>query len=301
MLRRKKLAYTPPMPVACEAPPASVLNTSLILIALLGCVLLASRRDPLDIQAKYLQVFGLLISVASVTVPGRFDEEGDIEAVPWPTLISPAGYAFAIWGLIYSGELLGVAMAATCPGDGRASSRSWVCANLAQALWCMAFRQWSLNQLWLPTACLAATAYCLYCSQVQLLAEADDGQQPQQQWMIGWPRSVHLGWVTAAMLVNFNAWAGYSAVGPALALATAILSIAAAILIADVFVRTQLPAAASAIAWALFAISKGVPIGTDAAALGELAIDGLRGAARYAAALVIAAAATRSILRKNVK
>ena len=46
-----------------------------------------------------VQVLGLVVSVASVSVPGRFDSDIDPKAgfgFPWPTLFSPAGFAFAV-------------------------------------------------------------------------------------------------------------------------------------------------------------------------------------------------------------
>ena len=58
----------------------------------------------------------LAINVVAVAIDGRFDSEnlldseGQMTMLPWPTLLSPAGFAFAIWGLIYVGELVGLAV-----------------------------------------------------------------------------------------------------------------------------------------------------------------------------------------------
>ena len=90
-----------------------------------------------------------------------------------------------------------------------------------------------------------------------------------------WPRSLHTGWVTAATLVNVNAWAGKAALGPARALAVAVLSYMGAAKLADVYAAAGLGCASAAIAWACFAVSKGVPVGADAAALSKSALDGL--------------------------
>ena len=154
---KAKRSYDPPMPLPYEPQSASPLVTMLILVGLLASARLASSRGTLDVQVKYLQVLGLIASIASVSIPGRFDDDGDVLfSSPWPTLFSPAGYAFAIWGVIYIGELSGVVAAWRAPLDAFTtvhddSSRAWLCANLAQALWCLCFRQWSLSQLWLPS------------------------------------------------------------------------------------------------------------------------------------------------------
>ena len=58
------------------------------------------------------------------------------------TLFAPAGFAFAIWGVIYLGETIGMALLLSNAGGVAdavgPASRAWLCANTAQALWCLA-------------------------------------------------------------------------------------------------------------------------------------------------------------------
>ena len=92
----------------------------------------------------------LAINVVAVAIDGRFDSEnlldseGQMTMLPWPTLLSPAGFAFAIWGLIYVGELAGLAVVLRTGGADdvggaaimqvvRASNTAWLAANCAQA------------------------------------------------------------------------------------------------------------------------------------------------------------------------
>ena len=92
----------------------------------------------------------LAINVVAVAIDGRFDSEnlldseGQMTMLPWPTLLSPAGFAFAIWGLIYVGELAGLAVVLRTGGADdvggaaimrvvRASNTAWLSANCAQA------------------------------------------------------------------------------------------------------------------------------------------------------------------------
>ncbi len=155
--RPRAPVYQPPMPLPYEPPPPSPTATLLVLAGLSCCVALAASSRTVEVPPKFLQVFGLVVSIASVAVPGRFDDEADVLfSSPWPTLFSPAGYAFAIWALIYLGELLGVlalVVASESDAEYAQSARAWLCANLAQALWCVTFRPWSLCQLWLPSLC----------------------------------------------------------------------------------------------------------------------------------------------------
>ena len=113
--------------------------------------------------------------------------------------------------------------------------------------------------------------------------------------LIVWPRSLHAGWVTAACLVNLNAWAGKAALGPARAFTAAVLSLFGAAVLADAYAAAGLGCAATAVAWALFAVSKGTPNGKDAIELGQPALDGFARATGAMAAIVVLAIAVRRV------
>ena len=247
----------------------------------------------------------LTINILAVAIDGRFDSEGDLTKLPWPTLFSPAGFAFAIWGLIYVGEVVGLAVVLSAGGTGgaaveravRASNPTWLAANCAQALWCAAFRPWALELLWLPTLLLGTSALCLLHAQRRLLKAATEAPVPPVAFAaLAWPRSLHLGWLLAAALVNLNAWAGKLAVGPAAALAVAITTLVGAALAGAVLLRARLPVASLALSWALFAASKGTPVGADAVALGASTLAGLAYAEAAVAAALAAAAAAWAVL-----
>merc|ERR1740122_936921 len=254
-----------------------------------------------------LQCLGMLVNVVSVSIPGRFDSEPDILDSPrWPTLLSPAGFAFAIWGVIYLGEFVGLA-ALCCNQEGvlvaAPSSRAWLCANIAQSLWCLAFRPWTLSRLWLSAFCLGTTAFCLLCSQRQLVADVARAPPSRVGFgvlaLVAWPRSLHLGWVTAATLVNVNAWAGKARVGAPTAAAVFVLSVLGAVALADRYASFGMPTASLAVAWALFAVSKGKAVGRDADALGQPVLDRLALSAAGAAAFVLFLIAVRAWIHKR--
>jgi hypothetical protein len=279
----KGLFGSPP-PAQAPLPRMDTLGMGASACILAGaalCVYNANRSDSLPTSGLMYQIAGFLVNLGSVSLPGRFDSDVNPATMvfPWPTLVSPAGFAFAIWGVIYLGELVGLVVLASnkdLATDAAPASKAWFFANVAQALWCFSFRPWALSRLWLSSACLAATAASLYASQCLLVSVDGAERHGEALWAaVAWPRSLHTGWVTAAMLVNLNAWAGKSAIGPSRALAAAVLSLMDAVYLADRYASSGLSCAGVAIAWALFAVSFGKPNGADAVALGQPALDGL--------------------------
>jgi hypothetical protein len=214
------------MPTSTAEP---ILTCGLMVFAGL-CLLLSQVEYDFGEDPVWLSLAAFVTNCMVVSLPGRFD--GDSGAAsgqfPWPTLINPASFAFAIWGLIYIGELAGmlwltvprsrsaaatsmVGLPARHPRHGyRAGSNAWVGGNLAQAAWCTAFRPWALDKLWLSTTLLATAAVCLYVSQRRLCARGTPVVRPGSlaYWSVAFPRSLHLGWLCAATIVNANAWAG---------------------------------------------------------------------------------------------
>ena len=242
---------------------------------------------------KSASVLALLLNIAAVGVGGRFDgDPAVLQAPPWPTLLNPAGWAFAIWGAIYSGEIaaaLYMALSDQLPPQSAGVAAAWVAANGAQSLWCAAFRPWALDRLWLSAGCLGATASFLALAQHRALALA---ARPPLLVLV--PRSLHLGWVTAAALVNVNAWIGYSQLGPAAALAAAVLSLVGATLLGAAYTAAlRLPAATLAVGWALLALASGAPLGADADALGPQVLKGIAISERACGLLLVAIALPR--------
>jgi hypothetical protein len=177
-----------------------------------------------------LNVAAFALNCFAVSVPGRIDGQEDqsmragnlnpnkpeLEALlpreyaetyspsRGRTLVSPSGWAFAIWGPIYLGEtvllaaqffsqsgLLAVLPEMTAP---------FVAANVFQSLWCASFRPsfkgWAS---YVSPLMLAGTAYSL--SQVHattLLCKG--GVAP----FFLWPLTLHFGWTCAATLVNLS-------------------------------------------------------------------------------------------------
>merc|ERR1712232_812065 len=108
------------------------------------------------------------------------------------TLVSPSGWAFAIWGPIYLGELLfccaqfapsvvSAPLDAVLPGI----TTPFVVACLMQSLWCASFRPSYSVGTW------------------QKYVSAITSITPEVSLYL-LPLTMHFGWTTAATLVNIN-------------------------------------------------------------------------------------------------
>jgi len=127
-------------------------------------------------------------------------------------LINPAGWAFAIWGPIYLGEMAFVSVGQwVSPAVQQLLPQittPFVAANLFQSLWCASFRphyhhpsqRW---QKYISVAMLSATAYQM--SQVHSIvqAAAERGYSSSSLlWFV--PLTMHFGWTSVASILNLN-------------------------------------------------------------------------------------------------
>jgi hypothetical protein len=176
------------------------------------------------------------------------------------TLVSPSGWAFAIWGPIYLGETIFVA-AQFFPQSGLAAvlpeiTAPFVAANIFQSLWCASFRpsyrDWAS---YISPAMLAGTAYSL--SQVQAVTCTMQGTP---EWWFLLPLTLHFGWTSAATLVNLsgsvamnpsNSDSVVTAVGHSSALLATILGVGVTLVRSD-------PVYGFTLAWALAACADGM-------------------------------------------
>ena len=128
---------------------------------------------------RILWVVAFGLNLYTVSLPGRFDSEAarssktssSSSAFPWQTVFAPAGWAFAIWGVIYLGEMLITLYVGLVgkPFDAiRKSSIYWGAGNLFQSIWCLAFRPKFKQSLWLPMSLLASGAVSLFFCHYEL-------------------------------------------------------------------------------------------------------------------------------------
>merc|ERR1719321_1729982 len=122
---------------------------------------------------RVLTLVAFLLNIVVVQIPGRFDGNPE-QVLKMPNLVAPATWAFAIWGMIYIGELAGMVWICLvkcneCQDAIMRSVPSWCAANIAQCLWCTAFRPWNIDELWVSAFMLGSIAACLFASQRAML------------------------------------------------------------------------------------------------------------------------------------
>jgi len=187
------------------------------------------------------------------------------------TLVAPAGWAFAIWGPIFLGEFLSVAVAgatltpsSSCFPIFQKIALPFVSAHLFQCLWCASFREKYAKikgGILISGACLAGTAFSLGKVNAIVVSASALGSYSFAQYLLYFfPMSLHFGWTTAATLVNLNAAIALDATSSPLTLAVAGIgtSIVAAVGGAALAILRGSPVFSGVISWALFAVADGM-------------------------------------------
>ena len=116
----------------------------------------------------------------------------------YPTPITPAGYAFSIWSVIYIG-MIAFSIYQLLPANGERFRRIRSLYILTCALNCGWIYMWHSDQIAICLVLIFLLAACLFLINLDL--KQTNG--PQGYWLAKAPFSIYFGWVTAATLVNF--------------------------------------------------------------------------------------------------
>lgn len=190
----------------------------------------------------------------------------------YPTMITPAGYAFAIWSLIYLG-LFAFSIYQLVPANIARFRDIRSLYIMSCALNCAWIFFWHSNQIAVCLAVIAALLLTLLLINIKLRGTLTLGDT----WAAKVPFGIYFGWVTAATLVNFAVLLRYLGVqmSPTAATITGVTLILLAAAM-GVLVRIKLSnyVYPLAIAWALTAIAvkqSGQTLIVAAAAIGVIA------------------------------
>lgn len=170
----------------------------------------------------------------------------------YPTPITPAGYAFSIWSLIYVG-LIAFSIYQLLPANVAKFRSVRSLFILTCALNCGWIYFWHSDQIAICLVLIFLLAVCLFLINLNLR----ETEGPGEYWFVKAPFSIYFGWVTAATLVNFaillvhwnvaRSAAGFMWVGIGLILFAAALGVIIRIRLVNYLYPL-------AIAWALTAI-----------------------------------------------
>lgn len=186
----------------------------------------------------------------------------------YPTIVTPAGYAFSIWSLIYLG-VIAFSIYQLIPTNLVRLSTLRSTYILSCALNCAWIFFWHSDQI---AICLAVIA-ALLVSLVVLVAKASKLDTLKDAVIVKAPFGLYAGWVTAATLVNLAVLlAGLKVeIPPVLGVALIFVAAGFAIFIRKKFLNYIAPLA---VAWALTAIAvkqSGNTLIVSAAAVGVIA------------------------------
>lgn len=204
----------------------------------------------------------VIVATFGVIATNYFAAQGYINDVTpevisekYPTFITPSGYAFAIWSLIYLG-LIAFSIYQALPSQTENSRfksiRSLYIANCAAN--CLWIYLWHYDQI------LAALGmmFILLGTLVLINVNLRNAETFAETWLARIPFSLYFGWVTVATILNFTialVFLGVNTTEATAVILSAVLVVVAVIL--GILVRFKLGIFAYplAIAWALTAIA----------------------------------------------
>jgi len=203
---------------------------------------------------------------------GRLGTDTAEISAKYPTLVTPAGYAFSIWSLIYVG-LLAFSIYQLLPANlarFRAVRSFYI---FSCALNCAWLYFWHRDQIIICFVIILALAATLLLISRQL----KDPESLRDTWFAKEPFGLYFGWVTAAALVNFAIMLKFLKVELSPTTGT-IMAVSLIILVAVIAVLVRYKLTTSlyplAVAWALTATAvkqSGQTLIVTAAAFGVIA------------------------------
>lgn len=214
---------------------------------------------PLAIATAIAIAVTIVINTLSNLFPPGGQNIGEIaNTILAGVLITPANYAFAIWGLIYLGLMAyGIYQYSRDrrhQPEIQRTNQLLIVASVAQILWIFLF---TLEQF--AWSILAMVGILLPLIGIYLTLDIGRGRvSRQRRWQAHIPFSVYLGWIAVATVVNVASalyaanWTGW---GLSPITWTVIMVVIAALLAAAIMVTRQDAAYALVTVWALLAIA----------------------------------------------
>ena len=155
-------------------------------------------------------VLVIVVNTLANALPIGGQTTGEVSA-RYPSLFTPAGYVFSIWGFIYL-LLLGFVVYQALPAQSRSAQlhavhKPFVLSCLANASWIFA---WHYNQIWLSfllMLVLLASLVLIYLrNQRHALGQSENRRRSLGVYIcLMLPFSVYTAWICVATLANFSA------------------------------------------------------------------------------------------------
>jgi hypothetical protein len=123
----------------------------------------------------------------------------------YPTLLTPAGYVFSIWGIIYA-LLLGFIVYQASPRNRdrpflKQINYLFILSNVANIVWLFLWQYGQITLSPIMMFVLLSTLVAIYLRlQIGKLKVVS-----KERWLVHLPFSVYLGWITVATIANISA------------------------------------------------------------------------------------------------
>jgi hypothetical protein len=206
-------------------------------------------------------VFAIVLNGAANALPLNGQTTAEISD-RFRVFVTPAGYVFAIWGLIYLGQLAFVI---------HTLRPSRLRDDLLRRIGLLPALIGLLNGIWIllwhyevfvatvpvMVGILAALIVLYRRAGFEMTARVGSGASPSDRWFVQVPFSLYLGWITVATIANVAAvgnWAGVSTFGlPPEFVAACVLGVGL-VIAAAVMLRARDIAYGAVIVWAYLGI-----------------------------------------------
>lgn len=221
----------------------------------------SNSNGPSLSKENYINLGAFVVNVVITYVgnTGVFGGSNAEISEKYQTIITPAGWAFSIWAVIFLWEavfcIVQMLPAYRANQLVTAVPWPWLVVCLGQAIWTVTFSQQLIT---LSTFVLLAV-WCglvTICWRQDLICQEQLGMKLAEKhfWLFCMPFQIHLGWMTAASVLNINlAFVEHQGEHASVLLSVAILSIAA--LTIAVLAFRDYSAVGFVLAWASAAIA----------------------------------------------
>lgn len=205
--------------------------------------------------------FALVLNGAANALPINGQTTAEISD-RFRVFVTPAGYVFAIWGLIYLGQL-GFVIQTLRPSRLadpllRRIGLWPAVIGLLNGVWILLWHyEWFPATVVVMVALLISLIALYRVAGFETSARPGSGLRGSDRWLVQVPFSLYLGWITVATIANVAAvsnWAGVSTFGIAPELVAAVVLAVGLLIAVAVMLRTADVAYGSVIVWAYLGI-----------------------------------------------
>lgn len=253
---------------------------------------------------NYANVAGYILNALFVFGAPSFGlQDNATLSAKYQTLVTPAGYAFGIWGIIFTSQFIWSIV--QCFPSFRSEELvvkgvgyNFVWACLAQALWTVAF---GLEKIPLSLAAMVLILIPLVMIVTQFAAMQADNVA--QYWLLKFPFEIHAAWIMAATLVNINVLFVAESSSAHVQTAVGWASLAVVVLVGLFYTLKKTWVVPCVLVWASVAISNELSSPKDliVATFSQATIQYTKASAASVAALLLVAMLTKIIFDRFAK